>query len=67
MSLTLQTLEKEVSSLSKMELDEFSDWFSSFYNEQWEQKITADASSGKLNGLAANAIVAFKSGKCTSL
>ena len=67
MSPSLQTLEKKVSSLSPTELEEFSSWFATFYNDQWDQQIQSDSTGGKLNALAADALAAFKKGKCTDL
>lgn len=51
----------------KCDLSEFRAWFEEFDAETWDKQFEEDASSGKLDKLANQAISDFKAGKCKEL
>ena len=52
----VKTIEKAVESLPPSELAEFRRWFAEFDATVWDRQIEQDATSGKLDGLAAEAL-----------
>jgi len=58
----VKSIEKAVESLPPSELAEFRHWFAEFDAAAWDQKIQHDASSGKLEALAAEALADYRSG-----
>jgi hypothetical protein len=64
---TIEQAESSVSQLSAAELRQFRAWFEAFDAELWDQQFTDDATSGRLDGLADQAIRDFKAGRCTEL
>jgi hypothetical protein len=65
--LTIQELEKEIARLPSEELARLRAWFDEFDAQAWERQFEADANSGKLDQLANEAIIDFKSGKYREL
>lgn len=63
----VETIEREVQSLSSDELREFRRWFREFDANAWDQQIEDDARSGKLDALAEEALKTLKSGNATEL
>lgn len=63
----VETIEREVQSLSSDELREFRRWFREFDANAWDQQIEDDARNGKLNALAEEALKTLKSGNATKL
>ncbi len=63
----IEIIEHEVEKLSPPELAAFRNWFAQFDAEAWDRQIEADAKSGKLDGLAEDALKTFKSGHCSEL
>jgi hypothetical protein len=45
----------------------FRRWYSEFDAQIWDKQIEADAKSGKLDGIADEALKSLKSGKATEL
>jgi hypothetical protein len=64
---TVQSIEQAVSQLSLEELARFRDWFDEFDAELWDRQIEADAESGKLDGLAEQALADLNADKCREL
>ena len=62
-----KSIEKEVASLPPSELAEFRRWFAEFDAAAWDQQIEQDASSSKLDALAAEALADFRSGTARQL
>ena len=58
-----ERLEEQVERLSPLELAKFRAWFFEFDAQAWDRKIEADARSGKLGSLFAEAKGEFESGK----
>ncbi len=65
--LTTQEIEQAVSRLPSEELTRFRDWFDEFDAKVWDMQFEADVKSGKLDGLANQAIADFRAGKCKEL
>jgi len=53
---TVREIELAVSKLSPEQLDSFREWFDEFDAEVWDKQFEVDALSGKLDGLADQAI-----------
>jgi len=63
----IETIEKEVASLSGEELAVFRAWFAEFDAASWDRQIADDARLGKLDALADEALRDYKAGKCSDL
>ncbi len=63
----VQTLEKEVLSLTEDELAEFRAWFVRFDAAQWDRQLESDMASGRLDQLAAKALAAHRRGESREL
>ena len=63
----LKEIESAIKNLSKVNLSEFRAWFEEFDAKTWDKQIEKDASSGKLDKPALQAISDFKAGKCKEL
>ena len=64
---TIQEIELAVSRLSPQELAIFRKWFDEFDAKAWDEQFEFDATSGKLDELASQAISDFRAGKCKEL
>jgi uncharacterized membrane protein len=64
---TAQEAQAAVSGLSTSELRKFRQWFDEFDARAWDRQIERDARSGKLDALAAQALIDFRAGKCREL
>ncbi len=65
--ITLKEIESVIKNLSKVDLSEFRAWFEEFDAKTWDKQFEEDASSGKLDKLAKQAISDFKAGKYKEL
>jgi hypothetical protein len=63
----VESVEREVQSLSSSELAAFRKWFHEFDAAAWDRQIEEDVRAGKLDRLADEALQALKAGKCTEL
>ena len=63
----VKSIEKAVESLPASELAEFRRWFAEFDATVWDRQIEQDAASGKLEGLAAQALDDYRSGSAREL
>ena len=59
---TVKSIENAVESLPATELAEFRRWFAEFDGNAWDRQIDQDASSGKLDPLAAEALADYSTG-----
>lgn len=66
-TVTLQTLEKEVSRLDPVELAQFRRWFAEFDSDAWDAQIESDAAAGKLNKFAEEALAEYHAGKAREI
>jgi hypothetical protein len=60
-------VEKAVEGMSPQELREFRDWFTERDSAEWDRKFEHDAASGKLDGLANEALEDLRGGRSTPL
>ncbi len=63
----VKSIENAVESLPPAELAEFRRWFAEFDAAAWDRQIDADASSGKLDAMAAEALAEYRSGSAREL
>ena len=62
----VKSIENAVESLPATELAEFRRWFAEFDGNAWDRQIDQDASSGKLDALAAEALADYSKGSTGS-
>ena len=63
----VKSIEKAVESLPPSELAEFRRWFAEFDAAVWDKQIEKDAASGKLDGLATEALADYRAGPTREL
>ncbi len=63
----VKSIEKAVESLPPTELAEFRRWFAEFDAAVWDKQIEKDAASGKLDGLAAEALADYRAGSAREI
>lgn len=63
----VEKIEREVASLSTSELATFREWYASFDADAWDRRIEDDASAGRLDALATQAIDAHRAGMTKAL
>jgi len=63
----IESLEKEIESLSPDEMVRFRTWFMEYDSEIWDRKIKDDIEAGKLVDLAEDALLSHKQGKSNEL
>ena len=63
----VEKIEREVASLSASELEMFREWYASFDADAWDRRIEGDASAGRLDALAVQAIDAHRAGMTKAL
>jgi hypothetical protein len=64
---TIQAIEQAVQQLPVQDLAEFRRWFTKFDETAWDAQIEADAATGKLDALAAEAVEEYRNGKAREL
>ena len=65
--ISVQTIENAIQQLPEPDLAELQRWFSEFYGDIWDRQIECDATAGKLDALAAEALAEYQSGVVTEL
>lgn len=65
--INIESLEQAVRQLPQRDLAEFRAWFVKFDETAWDAQIEADASAGKLDALAAEALAEYRSGRVREL
>ena len=60
--VNVKSIEKAVESPPPAELAEFRRWFVEFDADAWDKQIEQDASAGKLDVMAAEALADYRSG-----
>ena len=63
----IEELEAAVINLSTDKLFQFSQWFEEFMAEQWDKKIEADISAGRLDTIAQQVDDDFNAGRAQPL
>ncbi len=64
---TVQEIEEAVAHLPDQDLGKFRSWFDGFDAKAWDRQLERDAQSGKLDGLADQALRDLADGRCTEL
>jgi hypothetical protein len=59
----LERIEKEVSELTRAELDSFRGWFENFDAARWDEQLAHDAATGTLDDLAEQALADHRAGR----
>lgn len=65
--MTVEDLEKAVAKLPPDQFAKFRAWFDEFDAARFDQKIEHDAKTGKLDGLADQAVDDFRKGRAREL
>jgi hypothetical protein len=65
--MSISEIEQAVQQLPPDELARFRQWFAEFDAEQWDRQIERDASSGKLDALAKEALDDLRTGDTREL
>jgi hypothetical protein len=63
--MTIEDLEKAISKLPPDQFAKFRDWFEAFEAARFDAKIERDAKTGKLDGLAEQALADFRQGRAS--
>jgi hypothetical protein len=63
MMTKIEKLENEIQRPSRDELADFREWFRKYDSDEWDREIEEDIFSGRLEGLAEEAIAANKAGR----
>ena len=63
----LETLEREVKSLSPEELAAFRAWLAEYDWQIWDRQFEQDVAAGKLDQMAAEALAEYERGETTKL
>jgi hypothetical protein len=63
----IEHIEQQVEALSAEELAVFRRWFAAFDADTWDRQIEADAATGKLDSLVAEARADYDAGKAREL
>jgi uncharacterized protein YcbX len=63
----IKDIESSIKKLSKDDLSEFRVWFEEFDATVWDTHFEEDASSGRLDKVAEQALGDYKHGKCKKL
>lgn len=64
---SVQSIEQAIQQLTPQDLSEFRQWFAKFDEAAWDAQMEADAVTGKLEALAAEARAEFSAGKAREL
>ena len=64
---TVKSIEKAVESLPPFELAEFRRWFAGFDSDAWDRQLAQGVASGKLDGVAAEALADYRTGPVREL
>ncbi|MDP2408676.1 MAG: hypothetical protein Q8M26_00120 [Pseudolabrys sp.] len=65
--MTIDDLEKAIARLPPDQLAKFRDWFEAFDSARFDSMIERDATSGKLDALAEQALADFRQGRAREL
>ena len=63
----VKSIENAIESLPPLELAEYRRWFAEFDGKAWDRQIDQDASAGKLDALAAEALTDYRLGSARPL
>ena len=63
----VKSIEMAVESLPPSELAEFRRWFAEFDASAWDKQVEQDAATGRLDGMAAEALADYRAGSAREL
>lgn len=63
----IEKLERDIMALNKSELLALRDWFQAFLADEWDRRIEEDATAGKLDRLAREALADHAAGRTKPL
>ncbi len=63
----VEAIKQQIESLSPAELTAFRTWYVAFDAETWDRQLEADVQTGKLDGLAEEALRNHTSGQSTNI
>ena len=63
----LEKLEREIEKLDRKEVAALRDWFQKYDADEWDRQIEKDASGGRLDRLAEEALEAYGAGRTKEL
>jgi len=63
MTTTIETIEIAIQKLPPSDLAKFRRWFMGFDSAKWDAQLEVDASAGKLDTLAQEALSEYQNGK----
>ncbi len=63
----VKDIESAIEKLTKDDLSEFRAWFEEFDAKVWDTQFEEDASSGRLDKVAEQALGDYKDGKCKKI
>ena len=63
---TIQEIESAVTQLSPEQLADFRAWFAEYDAHNWDNQITEDATAGRLDALADEALADLRAGRTTA-
>lgn len=63
----LEKIEREIASLSLEDIVRLADWLADYRAQLWDRQIAADATAGRLDELAEQALEDHAAGKTTPL
>ncbi len=63
----VKDIESAIENLSKDDLSEFRTWYEEFDAKVWDIRFDEDASSGRLDTVAEQALSDYKHGKCKKI
>lgn len=63
----LERLQVEIAALTPDELAAFRDWYRAFDDDAWDRQMQDDASKGRLDAAASDALAAHRQGRARPL
>jgi hypothetical protein len=64
---TIEVIESEIKKLSPREMARLRDWFMDYDADAWDRQIEQDATAGKLDAMAAEALAEYHSGQAKEI
>ncbi len=65
--VTVESVEQAIEQLPPAELAKFRRWFAQFDADVWDEQIETDATAGKLDALAEEALDEYRSGQAREI
>ena len=65
--MSIEELEKAVSTLPPDDYKSFRNWFSEYDMDQWDKQIEGDSNAGRLDSMISQALKDYNAGRATDL